>query len=61
MKLIPQPKEIHIKDNQTVINSHDIKTTIVQTFNTGESYRLTIDENGVMIESSDESGVYYVL
>ncbi|MDE6154995.1 MAG: beta-N-acetylhexosaminidase, partial [Eubacterium sp.] len=61
MKLIPQPKSIHIINRNASIKSDNITTKITDDLTSSESYRLTINKNGILIEGADNNGIYYGL
>ncbi|MBO7179288.1 MAG: beta-N-acetylhexosaminidase [Clostridia bacterium] len=60
MHLIPTPRKLEIKSGFYNFDGEPkITKEIKHSFLTDEGYRLTIDENGVLIEGGSEKGVYY--
>lgn len=60
MHLIPTPRKIELKSGFYYFEEKpEIKKEVKHSFLTDEGYRLTIDENGVLIEGGSEKGVYY--
>ena len=60
MHLVPTPTKMEIKSGFYYFDEEPtVKKEIKHSFFTAEGYRLTIDENGVLIEGGSEKGVYY--
>ena len=60
MHLIPTPTKMELKPGFYHFEGQPaVKKEIKHSFLTEEGYRLTIDENGVLIEGGSEKGVYY--
>ncbi len=60
MHLIPTPRRFEMKSGFYYFEEKpEIRKEIKHSFLTDEGYRLTIDENGVLIEGGSEKGVYY--
>lgn len=60
MHLIPAPTKMELKPGFYHFEGQPaVKKEIKHSFLTEEGYRLTIDENGVLIEGGSEKGVYY--
>lgn len=60
MHLIPMPTKMELKSGFYYFdNEPQIQREIKHSFQKDESYRLTINENGVSIESASEKGIYY--
>ncbi len=60
MHLIPTPKKMEIKSGFYYFDKEpEVRKEIKHSFLTEEGYRLTVDEEGVLIEGGSEKGVYY--
>ena len=62
MFLCPQPKTVELKGGYYYFQvgaEPEVHTKITPLLSQKESYRLTVDENGVFIEAADEKGIYY--
>ncbi len=60
MHLLPTPQKMELKSGfYYYAEKPEIKREIKKSFLTDEGYRLTINENGVLIEGGSEKGVYY--
>ena len=62
MYLCPQPKNIELKKGMLyfpVKSMPEIVKKITPELSQKESYRINIDENGVLIEGADDTGIYY--
>ena len=62
MYLCPQPKILELKKgmlNFPVGEMPKVEKKKIPQLSEKESYRITIDENGVLIEGADDAGLYY--
>lgn len=63
MHLLPTPKKLEIKSGYYIFEDEKtlppISQKITHSFLTAEGYRITIDENGILIEGGSEKGIFY--
>lgn len=63
MYLLPTPKKLELKSGMLTFSREEnmppVKKVISKELFIKESYRLTVDGNGVLIEGADDAGLYY--